>query len=162
MKFIWFIGFLAIVLPTLIFFAGQLGFLSGRVPHDLGVKEGRLKPPSKTPNSVSSQANLYTDHPLRRYADIAPFTFNGDGHAAMKTLAVILHRMPKTVVVTEMPDYIYAQCSTPTLKFTDDVEFWLSSAENVIHLRSASRLGQKDFAANRTRIENIRAQLQQN
>ncbi|NBW49842.1 MAG: DUF1499 domain-containing protein [Betaproteobacteria bacterium] len=161
-KAIWFIGFIAIVLPTLIFFAGQLGFLTGKVPQDLGVKDGRLKPPSNTPNSVSSQAKLYPDHPLRGYADIAPFTFSGDGQAALKKLAGILRSMPKTVLVTETADYLYAQSTTPTLKFTDDVEFWLSPAENVIHVRSASRIGRKDFAANRTRVENIRAQFQQN
>lgn len=162
MKAIWFIGFIAIVLPTLIFFAGQLGFLTGKVPQDLGVKDGRLKPPSNTPNSVSSQAKLYPDHPLRGYADIAPFTLSGDGQAALKKLAGILRSMPKTVLVTETADYLYAQSTTPTLKFTDDVEFWLSPAENVIHVRSASRIGRKDFAANRTRVENIRAQFQQN
>lgn len=162
MKAIWIIGFIAIVLPTLIFFAGQLGFLTGKVPQDLGVKDGRLKPPSKTPNSVSSQANLYPEHPLRGYAEIAPISFNGDGQTALKKLASILRNMPKTVLVTETPDYLYAQSTTPTLKFTDDVEFWLSPAENVIHVRSASRIGRKDFAANRTRVENIRAQFQQN
>ena len=36
--------------------AGQLGLLKGKAPTDLGVHDGRLKPPSKTPNSVSSQA----------------------------------------------------------------------------------------------------------
>jgi len=61
--------------------------------------------------------------------------------------------MPKTTVVTETPDYLYAQSTTPLLKFTDDVEFWLSPDEHVIHVRSASRLGRKDFAVNRTRVE---------
>jgi len=161
-KAIWIIGFIAIVLPTLIFFAGQLGFLRGKAPQDLGVKDGRLKPPSKTPNSVSSQANLYTEHPLRGYADIAPINYSGDGQTALKKIAGILRSMPKTVLITETPDYLYAQSTTPTLKFTDDVEFWLSPTENVIHVRSASRIGRKDFAANRTRVENIRAQFQQN
>ena len=42
----------------------QLGVLGGSRPADLGVSKGRLKPPSPTPNSVSSQAGLYPDHPL--------------------------------------------------------------------------------------------------
>ena len=53
--------------------AGQLGLLKGTPPTDLGVHDGKLKPPSKTPNSVSSQASLYPDHPQRDYADIADF-----------------------------------------------------------------------------------------
>jgi uncharacterized protein (DUF1499 family) len=161
-KIIWFIGFIAIVLPTLIFFAGQLGFLTGKVPQDLGIKDGRLKPPSYTPNSVSSQASLYPDHPQRGYADIAPLAYQGDSQTAMKRLSQILRSMPKTVVITETTDYIYAQSTTPTLKVTDDLEFWASSAEQVIHVRSSSRIGRKDFAANRTRVESIRAQFEKN
>ena len=162
MKTLWFIGLVVIVLPTLVFFAGQFGFLSGRPPQDLGIKDGRLKPPSLTPNSVSSQATLYPDHPQRGYADIAPFSYNGDGNAALRKLSQILRNTPRTTVVTETADYLYAQTSTPLLKFTDDVEFWLSPKEQVIHVRSASRLGRKDFAVNRTRVENIRAQFLQN
>lgn len=162
MKTLWFIGLLAIVLPTLVFFAGQLGFLSGKPPQDLGVQQGRLKPPSVTPNSVSSQAKLYPDHPQRGYADIAPFSYSGDGAVALQKISQILRSMPKTTVVTETGDYLYAQSTTPLLKFTDDVEFWLSPEEHVIHVRSASRLGRKDFAVNRARVENIRAQFLQN
>ncbi len=36
----------------------QLGALRGKRPADLGVNNGRLKAPSLTPNSVSSQASL--------------------------------------------------------------------------------------------------------
>jgi len=162
LKTLWFIGLLAILLPTCVLFAGQLGFLSGEPPQDLGVKEGRLKPPSATPNSVSSQAALYPDHPQRGYADIAPFQYSGDGKLALQKISRILRSMPKTIVVTETPDYLYAQSTTPLLKFTDDVEFWLNPDEQLIHVRSASRIGRKDFAVNRTRVENIRAQFLQN
>jgi hypothetical protein len=36
--------------------AGRLGLLQGSPPSDLGVREGRLKPPATSPNSISSQA----------------------------------------------------------------------------------------------------------
>jgi hypothetical protein len=52
--------------------AGRLGWLQGQRPRDLGVSEGRLKPHSPTPNSVSSQARLYPGHPMQERADIAP------------------------------------------------------------------------------------------
>ena len=70
--------------------AGQLGLLSGKAPSNLGVKDGKLKPPSKTPNSVSSQAGLYPDHPQKDYAAIKPFEFSGDGVKAIEKLANIL------------------------------------------------------------------------
>jgi uncharacterized protein (DUF1499 family) len=52
---------------------------------------------------------------------------------------------------------VYAQAQTRWLKFVDDLEFWFNPASGVIELRSASRLGRKDFGANRQRIEAIRA-----
>jgi uncharacterized protein (DUF1499 family) len=146
-------------LATAVVLAGQLGFLSGQAPDDLGVRNGRLKPPSSTPNSVSSQANLYADHPQRAFAAIAPLAFTGDADQAMQKLAALLKAGERTVLVTQQPDYLYAQCSTPLLHFTDDVEFWLDRTAGVIQLRSASRLGQGDLGANRARIEKLRAQF---
>jgi uncharacterized protein (DUF1499 family) len=49
---------------------------------------------------------------------------------------------------------------TRWLKFVDDTEFWLSPAESVIHVRSASRVGRKDFGVNRARVEAIRARFE--
>jgi uncharacterized protein (DUF1499 family) len=43
--------------------------------------------------------------------------------------------------------------------FVDDVEFLLDEKARVIHVRSASRLGRKDFGVNRERIEAIRARM---
>ena len=136
----------------------QLGALSGRRPDDLGVRDGRLKPPSQTPNSVSSQAALHPGHPQRVYAEIAPLPFKpGGAGASMDALAAVLAGMPGIRVVQQTPDYLYAQAQTRWLKFTDDLEFWANPARNALELRSASRLGRRDFGVNRERIEVIRA-----
>jgi uncharacterized protein (DUF1499 family) len=137
--------------------AVQLGVLGGSRPADLGVSKGRLKPPSPTPNSVSSQAGLYPDHPQREYAQIAPLPLRGgSAPASMLALATVLGAMPGIAVVEQRPDYLYAQATTRWLKFTDDLEFWFDPARGAIELRSASRLGGKDFGVNRQRIEAIR------
>lgn len=154
------ISVVVVTLAALLLLAGQLGFLTGKAPKDIGFHNGRLKPPSTTSNSVSSQASLYPDHPQRAYADIAPLAYSGDGQAAMARLAALLASMPRTQVITREPGYLYAQSTTLLLRFTDDVEFALDEAASVIHLRSASRLGQKDFGANRKRMEALRAQWQ--
>ena len=136
----------------------QLGALRGNRPADIGVANGRLKPPSPTPNSVSSQAALYPDHPQRAYADVAPLPLkNAAGPASLLALAAVLGAMPGITVVEQRPDYLYAQAETRWMKFTDDLEFWFNPARGVIELRSASRLGRKDFGVNRARIEAIRA-----
>ncbi|MES2890280.1 MAG: DUF1499 domain-containing protein, partial [Pseudomonadota bacterium] len=155
MKFAFYLVLAAIVLALV---AAQVGLLSGQQPADLGVKDGRLKPPSRTRNSVSSQAALVPDHPHRAYATIDPLPFKGAGAAAsLKALETVLRGMPGVTIVEQRPDYLYAQAQTRWLKFVDDVEFWVNPASSVIELRSASRLGREDFGVNRKRIEAIRA-----
>ena len=140
--------------------AGQLGLLKGTPPTDLGVHEGRLKPPSKTPNSVSSQASLYPDHPQRSYAEIAPLPGNGDPEAALDRIASIVEAMDGARIVRKEPGYLYAQFTSRLMKYVDDAEFWLHPAAGVIQVRSASRLGSSDLGVNRKRIEFIRQKLQ--
>ncbi|PTR14753.1 uncharacterized protein (DUF1499 family) [Nitrosospira sp. Nsp2] len=141
--------------------AGQLGLLKGTPPTDLGLHEGRLKPPSKTPNSVSSQASLYPDHPQRSYADIAPLPANGEPEeAALDRIANIVEAMDGAKIVKKEPGYLYAQFTTRLMKYVDDAEFWFDLAAGVIQVRSASRLGSSDLGVNRKRIEFIRQKLQ--
>lgn len=149
------------LVALLVLIAGQLGMLRGKAPQDLGVKEGKLKRPSRTENSVSSQADLWPDHPMKAYASIAPFKATGDGSAEMAKIAETLKSMPRTVIVKQEPGYIYAQNTTALLKFTDDVEFSLDAAKGIIDVRSASRLGRKDFGVNRGRVETIRRAIGQ-
>jgi uncharacterized protein (DUF1499 family) len=140
--------------------AGQLGLLKGTPPTDLGVHEGRLKPPSKTPNSVTSQASLYPDHPQRSYADIAPLPGNGDPEATLDRIDSIVEAMDGARIVRKEPGYMYAQFTSRLMKYVDDAEFWLDPAAGVIQVRSASRLGSSDLGVNRKRIEFIRQKLQ--
>lgn len=162
MKILGFAVLFFVLVGAAILVAGQLGLLKGQAPKDLGVHEGRFKQPSATPNSVSSQADLYPNHPQRDYARMAPLQFAGDADKAMDKLQGVLSATDRTVVITRETDYLYAQSSTALLKFTDDLEFWLDRPAGVIQLRSSSRLGRKDFNVNRERIEKIRAQFVQN
>jgi uncharacterized protein (DUF1499 family) len=157
MKFPAIALWIVLALIVLVLVAGQLGLLAGRAPKDLGVRDGRLKPPSRTPNSVSSQAHLHPDAPQKDDAEIAPLKLTGDPAAAIARVRRIVESMPGARVVETRPDYLYAQFTTRWLKFVDDVEFWASPAEGVIHVRSASRVGRKDFGVNRKRVEAIRA-----
>ncbi len=137
--------------------AGRLGHFAGSMPSDLGVRDGRLKAPSMTRNSVSSQADYWRDAPQRHYAKIAPLRYDGDPTAAMSRLIAVLTKFDGARVVEVRPDYVYAQFTTRWLRFVDDVEFLLAPGEGVIHLRSASRLGREDLGCNRRRVEAIRA-----
>jgi len=154
------LGIIFILLPLLVLAAGQFGWLAGRAPTELGVRDGKLKPPSRTDNSVSSQATLWPEgEHASRYAQIAPLATGDNSSAAMGRLRTLLAAWPGARVVEDRSDYLRVEFMTPWLRFVDDAEFWLDPANNVIHVRSASRLGRKDFGVNRRRIEAIRAQL---
>jgi len=146
-----------VALALLVVAGAQFGLLRGSAPGDLGVKDGRLKAPSTRPNSVSSQVDLWPDHPRRDSARIAPLA---GGAATFGRLRTLLAGWPGATVVTARDDYVYVQFSTPLMKFTDDAEFWLDPVAGVVQLRSASRLGYRDFDANRQRIEALRMRLQ--
>ncbi len=154
----WFV-IAVLVLVVAAVAAGQLGFLQGTAPADLGVRDGKLKPPSMTENSVTSQAALYSDHPQRKYADIAPLPLKGDGPATLARIKAIVEGMDGAKVMKSEPGYLYAQFTTKLMKFVDDVEFWFDPAANAIQVRSASRVGRGDMGVNRKRIEAVRAAL---
>jgi uncharacterized protein (DUF1499 family) len=123
------------------------------------VGDGKLKPPSMTENSVTSQAALYPEHPQRKYADIAPLPVKGEGPATIAQIKAIVEGMDGAKVVRSEPSYLYAQFTTKLMRYVDDVEFWFDPAANVIQVRSASRVGRGDLGVNRKRIEAVRAAL---
>ena len=121
---------------------------SWKRPNYLGVKDGRLAPPKRTPNCVSSQAD-----PADREHYIAPIAFNGPPSDLRRTVEA----MRGATVIEERPGYLYAEYRSPLLGFVDDVEFLF--ADGVLHVRSASRLGRRDFGVNRNRVEKLRRRL---
>jgi uncharacterized protein (DUF1499 family) len=149
----------AVVLGVALVAAGQAGQLRGTPPSDLGVRDGRLKAPSATPNSVSSQAALWPGHPQAAYAAIAPLALRGDAPATLQQLQQLVASTPGGKVVEARADYVRAEFTTRWLGFVDDAEFWFDPATGVVQVRSASRLGREDLGVNRKRIEALRARL---
>ena len=158
------LGIALLALLLLAVLVGQLGLLRGKAPADLGLREGKLKAPSKRPNSVSSQADSWPEHPRLDYARIAPLAVRADtlrrgARAVMAQVKAAVLATPGAVVVSETGDYLYAHFSTRLMKYTDDVEFWFDATAGVVQVRSASRLGESDLGANRARVEALRARL---
>jgi uncharacterized protein (DUF1499 family) len=139
--------------------AARVGVFSGKAPANIGVRDGKLKPPATTPNSVTSQTDLWPDAPRKDEARIAPIAMQGDGKATIAKIAQVIEDLPGSHLVERRDDYLYAQFTTPLMRFVDDVEFWFDPAAGVVQVRSASRVGRKDFGVNRARVENIRARL---
>lgn len=124
---------------------------SMRRPANLGVKDGRLAPCRRSPNCVSSQAD-----PTDEEHYIAPISFSG----TMEELRKVIGELELATIVEAKDDYLYAEFRTPVLRFVDDVELYYEKENSLIHVRSASRLGRRDFKANRRRVEQLRAFIQ--
>ena len=123
-------------------------------PDNLGVKDGRLAPPKRTPNSVSSQGD-----PADAEHYIAPIPFKGDAPAAMAAVRKVVEGMEGSTVIRQEGGYLYAEFRTRVMRFVDDVEFVFDAKAGLIHVRSSSRLGRRDFGVNRARVEALRARL---
>ena len=127
---------------------------AGKRPDNLGVRNGKLTPCPNTPNCVISQSSD-TEH------SIEPLTYNSTTAEAMADLKSAIQAMKKTKIITENKNYLYAEFTSAIMGFVDDVEFHLDEGAKLIHVRSASRLGQSDLGVNRKRIETIRTKLKE-
>lgn len=127
---------------------------TGKRPSNLGMRDGKLAPCPSTPNCVCSQSED-AEH------KIEPLTYKSTPQVAFSQLKQAIASQPRTKIITQSPNYLYAEFTSAIMKFVDDVEFYLDEDAKVIHVRSASRLGQSDLGVNRKRIETIRAKLQE-
>jgi len=121
---------------------------SWKRPGNLGVHGGRLAPCKRTPNCVSSQAD-----PADGVHYIEPLAF----HGSVQELRKALEAMARSRLIRAEGNYLYAEFRTPLLRYVDDLELYYVPHENLVHVRSASRLGRRDFGVNRKRVERLRA-----
>jgi len=128
---------------------------SWKRPDYLGVKDGRLPRPKSTPNCVSSQAD-----PSDAEHYIAPISYKGDAAAAMAAVRKAVEGMLDATVIRQDGAYLYAEYRSKLMRFVDDVEFYFDDKAGQIHVRSASRLGRRDFGVNRARVESLRARIE--
>ncbi len=142
----------ALPMPQPMIGAGSLFSFAGDRPTNLGVSNGLLAPCPTSPNCVSSQSKD-SKH------QIDPLQFNHQPAEALEALKSIIQQLPRTRIVSETDNYLYVEFASALMGFVDDVEFYVDPTENVIQVRSASRLGESDLGVNRKRIEAIRKQL---
>jgi uncharacterized protein (DUF1499 family) len=125
---------------------------SGTRPTNLGLQNGNLADCPSTPNCVNSQT---TD----QSHGIAPLRYTSSPEEAFANLKQTIQAQPRTKIVGESENYLYAESTSQLMGFVDDVEFYLDKDAGVIQVRSASRLGESDLGVNRQRIESIRTAL---
>ncbi|MCF6338367.1 MAG: DUF1499 domain-containing protein [Gammaproteobacteria bacterium] len=126
--------------------------VSSRKPPDLGMLNDQLRTCPATPNCVSSErqdTEAYIE-PLKVTA-----TTNDAWNEAWKNAKQAVTENGGEVV-TERADYFHARFVTPLMRYIDDVELRIDKDNQLIHIRSASRIGHSDFGANRKRVTKIR------
>lgn len=131
-----------------------MGLFSGSRPENLGFNVGKFASPGWKPNCVSSTTEKSDE---KHY--IAPLSYTGASADAWNKLVAIIKGNPRVNVITANGNYLYAEFKSAGMGYVDDVEFALDGKSGVIHVRSASRFGIRDFDVNRKRVEAIRAQL---
>ncbi|MCB1193771.1 MAG: DUF1499 domain-containing protein [Leptospiraceae bacterium] len=136
------------ILLVIILFNG----CTGTKPMNIGIKEGKLTQCPKTPNCVCSE---YDQNDAEHY--IQPIVYSSELETARVKLKSIIESLERTKIIKEESDYIYSEFTSKIMRFVDDVEFRFDDSNKQIHIRSASRIGRKDFGVNRKRIENIRS-----
>ncbi|MEM9137564.1 MAG: DUF1499 domain-containing protein [Cyanobacteria bacterium P01_F01_bin.42] len=122
---------------------------AGSPPDALGVQNEQLSSCPSSPNCVASQ-NSDEAHAIE------PISYSGSQETAKENLLKVLSVVPRTNLITEADNYIRVEFQTKLLGFIDDGEFYFPSDQSVVHVRSASRLGESDLNLNRRRIEQIR------
>lgn len=127
---------------------------AGKRPDNLGVKDGRLASCGRRINCVSSQAE---PGDAQRY--VAPLPFKGSAAEAIATVRRAVESMARARVVRADENYLHAEFRSRLMGYVDDVEFTIDAKAGVLHVRSASRLGRRDFNVNRERVEALRARL---
>ena len=106
----------------------------------------RFAPVPSTPNCVSSRAPA-TD---RQHA-IPPL------HASLDAVRQAMGALSRAKLLEEAPGYLHFVVTTRLFRFEDDVEF--EEEGDVVHVRSASRVGHSDMGVNRRRVEKLRKAL---
>lgn len=121
----------------------------GTRPDVVGRGTDRLAPCPSTPNCVNTRAEDSTHA-------IEPLAYEGDDAQAMARLVAVVESMDRTEIIKKTDGYLYVEFTSAFWRFVDDVEFSFDTDANVIHFRSASRLGKSDFGVNRARMEEVR------
>jgi uncharacterized protein (DUF1499 family) len=119
-------------------------------PAHIGIVDGKLSPCPYSPNCVSSQSKDEKHF-------IEPFRYEGTKQQTMDRIISVLQGAKRCRIVTIRDNYIHAEFTSAFFRFVDDVEFYIESEAKIVHIRSASRIGNSDFGVNRKRLEKLRS-----
>jgi len=134
-----------IVITSLIYFI-YLGFKS-QSGSPAGLIESSLSPCPSTPNCIC------TEHP----GDVSHFT-EASTYAAENADSIVQKitdaiEQSGGVIIKSENNYLAATYTSKIFRYVDDFEIRIDREKQLIHIRSASRVGKSDFGANLKRIK---------
>ena len=71
----------------------------------------------------------------------------------------IVENTPRTKIVENDGDYLHAEVTSRIMKYIDDLEVSYIPENNIIIIRSESRVGEGDFGVNKKRVELIKSKF---
>jgi len=91
---------------------------------------------------------------------VEPIAYQGTSSEVIAKIAALISEQKGATIKTQNAHYLHATYKTALMGYTDDLELLLENNSDVLHIRSASRIGRSDLGANRKRIEALRTLLQ--
>ncbi|MEG3754421.1 DUF1499 domain-containing protein [Psychromonas arctica] len=143
--------YILIVIAVIIILAFFVMGMISQKGKALGLKDGHLQACSSTDNCVISEDIDGSS------ATIEPLIFSEPKPVFMDRLKEAIGTMGGEIVTSDS-SYIASTFSSGIFRFVDDVEFRVTNDQQ-LHFRSSSRVGRKDFGANKKRIEQLKALL---
>lgn len=129
-----------------------LGFKS-QTGEAIGMVNSQLSPCPGTPNCICSE------YPADQAHYIEAIQLNSENESIIQD--TIKNSIEKTggVISNVETNYISATYTSSIFRYVDDFEIRIDIENNLIHIRSASRVGRSDFGANLKRINAFKQQL---
>jgi uncharacterized protein (DUF1499 family) len=118
---------------------------SGKI---IWVQDGKLIACGKRPNCVCSEDS-------NNDFLIPPISYSSQTLLAWKVLLEVLQDMGGRVEQGD-DSFVHVTFRSTIFRFIDDVCCRLDKEDEIIHIRSASRVGYSDFGVNRKRVEELR------
>ena len=131
-------------------FVSGINSRKGNAP---GLVDGKLTQCSKKPNCVCSEVKEDAEHYIKPL-----LISSGDDVETLSIIIVLLKEMGG-VLKLEDKNYILFNFRSAIFGFVDDMEIHVNN--NIIHYRSASRVGTSDFGVNRKRVNKFKKMFQE-
>ena len=102
-----------------------------------------------------SSPNCVSTHTNQEKKLMDSITFKTTPQNVILIIKKTVLSQPRTELINEDNNILKFVFTSKWFRFKDDVLFFIDSELNQIHFKSSSRLGHRDFNANRNRMEHL-------